>query len=114
MVELPMNVLSIVFLFLGVVFLTLAFAFGIIGGGRGEVRVGDVYVHGNPGNSNDPMEEARPFASLDIVQKIEGDKALVKKLYISADGKTAQGEHWERLEIVGRFDKKVKSGLKND
>lgn len=99
---------------LGALCLISGVAYAIVATSNGvkksALRVGDVFVHGNPGKHTDPREAPSPFALIYTVKEITGDGARLEKHWIESDGTTMKAEAWETAGTVGVFDKRILRG----
>lgn len=69
-----------------------------------KIVVGDRFVHGNPGHSNNPTIPPDPFVGMYTVEEIKNGKARCKWVVVHADGRVQKYEAWS--SSYGVFDKR--------
>lgn len=86
----------------------LVFLFSlVISSGPQTAKVGDVFVHANPGMSDDPTRAPDSFTQIYSVEEVRDGKARVKKHTVYLNGRTIEYEEWSLAYGLGKFDKKI-------
>lgn len=71
-------------------------------------KVGDTFVHANPGFSDDPNKPNKPFAIIYQVVEVKDGKARVFKKYAHLDSREELiYDRWENAYGLGQYDRKI-------